>query len=219
MGCDIHVCIDYDDFKTREGNWWVSSFATNIGFGRNYTLFTLMAGVRYDARTDNYKPLFAPRGIFERLSFSTLNEYTLRISDEGAENGWDKCVSSAQAQKWLTEGWSIKIGSDSISSPDWHSASWLNVEELKQIKKAYQEIKFFDSAWFQYNSPSKQPIPPNGTAQEMVNPFSGTPEWYVTVGEAKTYPVPETFNAIIAAMEALNEDNPERSRLVFWFDN
>ena len=181
MGCDIHAYIDYDDFKARDGDWWVSCFADRVRFGRNYTLFTLMAGVRYDPRIDKYHPLFGPRGLPDRLSWSTEREYGLRVTESEALADAEGYCSVENASEWTKSGHSVWLDDEhtTISCPDWHSASWLTVEELEKVKEAYESIE---------------------------------------VGEIKTYTVPKTFDAIIAAMKELDGETPGRSRLVFWFD-
>lgn len=220
MGCDIHAYIDFDDYVTRDGKIIVSYFANNINFGRNYTLFSLMAGVRYDKRIDrDYQPLFEPRGIFERLSWQTEGDYILHINDEAYNKGWEGYCTRQDAADWIARGYSVKMGDDKISGPDWHSASWLYADELKRVKDAYERIKFYQASWFQYDPPEKQAIPENATAKKLPRRYGSGFEWYVTVGEVKTIKTPTVFDAIVAAMEALNGDNPQKSRLIFWFDN
>ena len=123
-----------------------------------------------------YEPLFKPRGIFERLSWRTKDAYILRINDEYAEKKWDGYCTKEEAAQWL-KGYSIQIDENAISGPDWHSASWLHVDELEKVKQAYENIGFYEQSWFQMRSPEQQPIPPNATAQKMIS-IIGTPEWY-----------------------------------------
>jgi hypothetical protein len=106
-----------------------------------------------------------------------------------------------------------------ISHPDWHSASWLTADELARVIDAYESIEFPERSWFQLVSPDKQPIPENATATKMECRFSSRFEWYVEQGEKRTYQVPITVRALLAAMRELDGDRPGRSRLVFWFDN
>ena len=223
MGCDIHTYIDYDDFKTKEGDWFVSCFAENVADNRNYTLFALMAGVRYDPRTDvQFKPLFEPKGIPERVSYTVRCEYTLHIADNKNLYNAEGFCSQDNAERWVVLGCSRWMDNDHtiVSHPDWHSASWLTVAELEQVIEAYEQIEFPERSWFQMRSPEDQPIPDGATATKMTSRI-GYPEWYVEVGEKQTYSAPATFKAVIAAMQELDNSygDGRKSRLVFWFDN
>lgn len=222
MGCDIHAYIDYDDFETSDGDKRISCFASDVEIGRNYTLFTLMAGVRYDPRTEkDYGPMFEPRGIPDDISWRVRSAYHLHVTEYKEWQDDEGYCSPERAHQWVSQNISEWSNDEHtlITHPDWHSASYLYVDELEQIKVKYESIKFPESSWFQPNPPAKQPIPENATAEELEARLFGGREWYIQVGELKTYPIPVEIDAIIAAMKALNGDNPKRSRLVFWFDN
>ena len=217
MGCDIHAHIDYDDFMTTEGKMWVSCFCQSLDFGRNYTLFTLMAGVRHDPRTDRYGPLFEARGLPDRASFAVCRKHCLRVADKQADE--EGCCSAKDAEGWVAEGYSRWANDEhtKVTNPDWHTPSWLTAEDLEKVKTAYESIEFPERSWFQMRPPEEQSIPEGSVATEL--DCQHGKEWYVEIGEKKTYPAPRTFNAIIAAMRTLDGDQPGRSRLVFWFDN
>lgn len=221
MGCDIHAYIEYDDFKTQTGEWFVSDFA-HPSVGRNYTMFALMAGVRYDPRTDtDFKPLFAARGLPKSISWSTEREYTCVVSDEHAAKGWERYCTTEEAHRWLDHGHSkwYNEGRKIISGPDWHHASWLTVDELEQCIRAFEAVKFPNESWFQSRPPEQQRVPEGATVQEFQSRWGK--EWYVSVGELKTYPAPHEYVAILAAMKVLQGDGKDgrQARLVFWFDN
>lgn len=102
---------------------------------------------------------------------------------------------------------------------DAHSHSWLTVDELKEAYKRYLSWEEAPSSWYQFSSPEEQPVPEDAIVKEVRNEYTGTKEWYIERGQRiKNPPVPE-IEAIIAAIEKLNGDNPNRSWLVFWFDN
>lgn len=210
MGCDIHAYIDFDDFKTKDGDWYVTCFATNVYIGRNYELFALMAGVRYDEnRMDGKQPLFTPKGIPEQVSWNVVDAYTLFVANEDFEGS----CTSKDAQKWVKNGSSEWWNDDKsrVTHPDWHSTSWLTVQELEQVHMAYQEISSPEMSWYQ--SPN-QILPENAKV-------TGTGLWgiHVEVGERKTNKPLSQLSAIIAAMKELDGNTPGRARLVFWFDN
>ena len=102
---------------------------------------------------------------------------------------------------------------------DGHSHSWLTVSELRDAYQKYLSMNEVPSSWYQFNPPETQPPPKDAKIKELTNEYLGIPEWYIEVGERRpTRPILE-IEAVIASMEALNGDDPYRSRLVFWFDN
>lgn len=211
MGCDIHPFIDYDDFITREGEPWVSCFAGRVDLGRNYTLFALMAGVRYDEnRMDGKLPLFEPRGLPANVSWKVREEYYRFIEDDST---WERAVSSTDAERWVKAGYSTYSDDEKyVSGPDWHSASWLNADELELVSATYAQIKSPESSWYQSSS---QTVPDGAR-------ITGKNRWgdiHVEVGEVTTLGRYTNLDAIIAAMRVLDGGWPGRSRLVFWFDN
>jgi len=220
MGCDIHAYIDYDEFKNKDGKWFATCFAKDVELGRNYTLFALMAGVRYDPRTDrDYAPLFEPRGLPERVSWNVNRAYCLSITDSKPLEDEEGYCSKEQAERWTREGSSVWMNDKHtlVSGPDWHSASWLSVSDLERIVDAYQNIKFPERSWFQLNPPEKQPVPDNATVTQMDARYGV--EWYVEAGKPTTAEAPASLRAALEAMKCLNGDDPSRARLVFWFDN
>jgi len=218
MGCDIHAYIEYD-VSNSDGSVLVQHFG-RVRLGRNYTLFALMAGVRYSANEmDGALPLFEPRGLPKQCSLFIDYDYGLFVNDEFAErDGW---CSRESAEKWVARGMSVWLNDKhtNTSNPDYHSASWLTVIELDQVQTAYANIRQSDMSWYQK---SGRDIPENA---HIV--FHGCSPWrfgdkdmdYIEVGERKPLGRHLILDAIIAAMKVLDRDVPGRSRLVFWFDN
>lgn len=102
---------------------------------------------------------------------------------------------------------------------DGHSHSWLTADELKEAYRKYLLWEEASSSWYQLRPPEEQAVPEDAVVREIMSKYTGSREWYVERGErTKHSPVPE-LEAVIAAMEKLNGSNPNRSRLVFWFDN
>lgn len=167
MGCDIHAFIDYDDFVKQDGEIYVSCFAT-LHLRRNYNLFGLMAGVRYQELK-----LFEPRGLPKNLSYQTKDANQLFVSDEPNVDFQDGFCSRQSAERWVAWGDSYWIGTDQklVSHPDWHTHSYLLQGEMEQVLRKLEHD-------------SKAEI-----------------------------------RAIVSCMNALNGNNPQKSRLVFWFDN
>ena len=213
MGCDVHAFIDYDDFKTREGDWYVSNFASHVDIGRNYTLFALMAGVRYDEnRMGGKLPMFEPRGIPNKVSWSVKDEYTLWVIDDDEEDS-ERSAKRSQALKWIAQGISEMFDEHYITHPDWHSASWLTADELDQVNTAYAEIESAEMAWYQ------SPDQPIGEEARITGKKDRYGWIHVEAGEVTKNSRHKNLDAIIAAMRVIDGDTPGRSRLVFWFDN
>jgi hypothetical protein len=163
MGCDIHAYIDYDSFVQSDTKPYTDCFA-ELHLGRDYNLFNEMASVRGNGG------LFSPRGLPEHISWRVDWENTLYVITGPFEE--EGCCTREKAEKWVARGYSkwADDGHTKVTHPDWHSHSYLYLDEVKQVYKALG------------------------------------------------YPHDE-LKAVIAAMKALNGKNPERSRLVFWFDN
>ena len=78
MGCDIHAYVEYCNPELgAEGKpYWVS-WGHRFNPGKNYLLFTLMAGVRGDPDA----ALFEPRGIPNPLGWTSQEDWLLDHSD------------------------------------------------------------------------------------------------------------------------------------------
>ena len=136
MGADIHIYVQYRK-KERVGtkyDWW-DSFGSNFG-SRNYTLFGILAGVRERGLKHSYDPKGLPTF---GLSSMCENDLYLYIREEGEElensctleqaKQWGRpIINNGQGKPWKTE------------NPDWHSHSWLTLDELKQAFKWYNRI-------------------------------------------------------------------------------
>lgn len=147
MGCDIHCYIEYRerDMSDREDKSW-SSFGGRINPGRNYLMFSLMAGVR------GGDGIFEVRGLPEGLGYySNDDNYLYITADKECNCGECKSVSVENAARWV-EGGSSEYKNNRegkptwVSHPDWHSHSWLSLVEFRQVlEKCYimnREIKF-----------------------------------------------------------------------------
>lgn len=127
MGCNSHTYIEYRR-KGCVNNGWNSLLQQKVD-SRNYALYAKMANVR------NYceiSPIAPRRGFPEDAGYDTKRDYYLQINDELAAKKYDGYVSSEQASKWISKSISFfpPDGSNCISHPDWHSASWLTGEEF-----------------------------------------------------------------------------------------
>lgn len=140
MGCDIHCYVEYQvSYFGEEPRW--ASFGNSINPGRDYELFALMADVRnyYSPRIE---PLYPPRGMPDDAALLTRWEDQLYITDESHAS--EGSVTRAVADMWLVNGTTTVSASkaDGVASavrhPDWHSHSWLNVDEVAALFRVYK---------------------------------------------------------------------------------
>jgi hypothetical protein len=121
MGCDIHGYIEY---KYDEERYW----GFGEGFGnRDYVMFGILADVRRDGC------VYPPKGIPENMAFQTKWDYCLFVTDGDSDS--DGCTSRANAENWVANGYSKWMDDEhtQISHPDWHTPSWLSVDEFETV--------------------------------------------------------------------------------------
>lgn len=211
MGCDIHAHIEM--YSSREcaqspNNCWVHCFAENIGIGRDYTLFGLLANVRHFGQHN-----MNPKGIPSKpkLSYACANRYYLNVTDN-KERHTDKCVSREQAEKYVLDGSAIYINDEKtiLTNPGYHSATYLSLSEMLAVRKNYllQSVSYRSEL--------------SSTSQDNVLEFIRSKHPDVLM----QYSFPEydslSLYAAIKAMQALelgSDDGDITSRFVCWFDS
>jgi hypothetical protein len=206
MGCDIHVYIEYKE-KSDE-NW--RSFGGRINPGRNYKLFELMAGVRSDECS-----LFSPRGIPDQTGYYAKHDNTLFITECGDNDG--EYVKMEKATQWVDSGYSTFINNREgkptwVTNPDWHTHSWLNLEEYRQVLEVYKK-------WSIVNLEERKKESEN-LYNHLVDTkviTSDNAEQCKWIQEVKIYDEPE-YQAIEGAMAKFSDMGYD-VRIVFWFDN
>lgn len=211
MGCDIHAFIE--TFSKQESltndSCFVDCYSSEISFGRDYILFGLIAGVRHNA-------IISPRGIPTNpsMSYTTSNKYFLRVVDlpEDEVSCRNNCVARMKAEEYVKQG-SSQYTDDSknkIIGPDWHTPTWLTLDELIQIRKIYllETIQY-------YSNLSGKKI------KELVD-FIESKEPRLLMRYAFPPHENSKFYATLCAMQALertSDENDVQSRLVCWFDS
>jgi len=140
MGCDIHCYIEYSSEPqpgTTNRYWF--NFGGRINPGRDYDLFTKIAGVRSYGET---KQMFEPRGIPDDIGWETKGDYLLRVveAEEDYVDG-EGVASLAKAEKWVARGISRWVALEEhpqyyVTGPDWHSATWLTPNEWWAVLEA-----------------------------------------------------------------------------------
>lgn len=147
MGADIHMYVEYRNKETAkvrdargEKPYWVS-YGDRVNPGRNYIMFAILAGVRGE-----YEESFQPKGKLPRemMSWGTSSDAYMHIYDKEDEGkDWEGFVTLEKATEWSRWG-NIIIDDDNgkpalVEHPDWHSHSWMSIEELEQAYKIYAE--------------------------------------------------------------------------------
>lgn len=214
MGCDIHCYIEYREREKlvinggKENGW--RSFGGRINPGRNYALFTLMAGVREWVGKDI--KLFEPRGLPGDIGYSASDDNFLYITDgEVCKCGDCRSVTAEVAARWV-EGGSSEYKNDRdgkpqwVSGPDWHSHSWLSASEYRQVLERYKVVE--QENWEQREA----------DRVSLVEKLGGRVKEESWLNEPCEHYVEPKYHAILAAMESFEAMGYE-SRLVFWFDN
>jgi hypothetical protein len=135
MGCDIHMFVEYKR-KNDSNDWWWP-FGGRISARRNYTLFGLLANVRGDGAK------YPPRGLPTELGYEAKSHAYLFISENLSDE--EGSVTLAKAQEWEKKCQCKIIYNGEkptwVEHPDWHSHSWLTLEEYKTILEDYLSDK------------------------------------------------------------------------------
>lgn len=142
MGCDIHGYIEYEKFTKQDGTPYMDCFGKNLG-DRDYLMFGLLAGVRRDGC------IYEPRGIPQNIGFTVKSAYHLFVID--GETDSEGMTSRENADRWVNSGISEYIEENWITNPDWHTPSWLTVEEYENVLKAREQDVDYgtpDQEWY-----------------------------------------------------------------------
>lgn len=211
MGCDIHCYVEYRNRGDENRSW--RDFGGRINPGRNYLMFSIMAGVR--CWNENENVLFRPKGLPKDIAYSAQDDNFLYITDnEKCSCGGSRSVSMERAERWVKNGSSVfkhdQNGKPTwVSGPDWHSHSWLSLEEYRQVLAKFKELEQID--WVEREQERLEFIEKCKDENIDIKDHS----WLLKPCEH--YDEPE-YQAIEAAMSRLEEMGYE-TRLVFWFDN
>jgi hypothetical protein len=215
MGCDIHSYIEVVRTQRNDTYYTKVFFTPNIT--RDYLLFACMAGVRTHS-TENLPAFATPKGLPDRLSCEVQQEYYMYVANDEKEeeefeqDGVSAC-SKEDAEKYKQRGLKeIKIGDMTfIEDPDYHSASWLTIEELEEVDRLYCSSTVEDDNWIWDRTKENEQAGLSGDElfEQYRKNCQNVPHIPALNRELK---------AIIAAMKALRDKNHE-PRLTFWFDN
>lgn len=208
MGCDIHAYLEY--YHTELDNDYSMSYASEIFFGRNYSLFNLLAGVRGVCG-----PVFAVRGVPKspKLSFDVDRKYYLSVVDVASNPmsfyPHSNYILREDAEKLVLDG-STKFDAtqEKVVVPAWHSTSYLNKHELMEVRRNYliHAIEYESSDYKGKRRKDALDTIQNSSEVDLMK---------------SSFPSIEcvSLNATIASMIAIENSGDYKSRLVFWFDS
>jgi hypothetical protein len=128
MGCDIHAFAEYAE-KGRDTPYWMTVGA-EMNMGRDYDLFTKLAGVRGpDAHA-----LLPVRGRPDPCSLTVKWADEKFVSDEA---DGESCTRE-NAESWVASGCSRWTDDRkvAVTDPDNHTHSWCTVEEYRRVLSA-----------------------------------------------------------------------------------
>lgn len=138
MGCDAHMYVEYKN-KKRTDNYW-SGFGGRINPGRNYKLFGLISkGVRCE-----FEESFEAKGMPTDAGFEANGDNRLYITSDGNGEGE---TTLEKAKSWESNGCEIIYLNEKptwVTHPDWHSHTWLTVDEFEQAISNYKATETYN---------------------------------------------------------------------------
>lgn len=233
MGCDIHAYIETSsDFRGKK-NYYLWA---HPNFNRSYLLFGLLSkGVRWDTDLG-----MEPKGIPDDIDFYTSQEYYITVDDERAG---ERFCTMETAEKYVKYGATLVpsyaresdgyVFPAKVSNPDWHSASWLSIDELEEVVKRWRALPVWNTTrdisrvrveegitleQLRERLEERMKKPPRLKMKSQVVDMRDGWATYVHEYKVRRPGVSKDLLATIAAMKALRDKHCE-PRLVFWFDN
>lgn len=203
MGCDIHAYIDYDE----EYNEKVHSLnLAQIKIGRNYWLFTIIGGVR-GTSLQGQMPVAAKKGLPENISYRVSNDAYMVVIDDEQPHRERGCCSRNDAERWGSRY--VDDAKRYVHHPDWHSHTWLSLEEVNEVIRRFCNLKERKLVWLK----DYEPVPAGYTISE--EEYAGMKAAY----RDDQYVEPPVEMLAIRAMMKVIQDSGKNVRLILWWDN
>jgi hypothetical protein len=216
MGCDIHAYIEkysQDELKTRPDSCYVDCVAENLSFGRDYTLFGLLANVRATL-TAGRDPLGIPKN--PPMSYTCASHYYLSVYDSPPDTKgiiWHKAsISREEAERYIANNRASYVNAEKnlIIDPSWHSSTHLTLDDMMLVRKDYLiEVVSYENEL-------------SGKTRKELLKFikSKTPEMLMRY----SFPgndSPMLYSAIkmMQSLEQCSENGDIKTRFVCWFDS
>lgn len=209
MGCDIHAVIEHYNAEDAT-SFPATAFSSEIGFGRDYSLFGFLAGVR--SMTRDFIP---PRGIPASPAISWDSEASLFLTVQDASCGNflnHRLILRSEFEELRGSHPELIVKQNSfgetlIQNPSWHSISWLTLPELYAVRKRYllDQIEYYCNI----SRSKRHELLEFIKAQEP----SRLLDYVFPMADSKT------LYSSLCTMRALEKFGDTRTRLVFWFDS
>jgi hypothetical protein len=129
MGCDIHAFIEFEKFET----YW-SLTETPLNIPRDYKLFSVLAFGDGGYTDDLPHP---PRGLPSNLSFDVRYYFYTPVEEvmkQMESTGWQ--TKKFNPEEYLQDTWESAAQEYSqyrlLPTPEFHTHSWLTLDELKE---------------------------------------------------------------------------------------
>lgn len=132
----------YIDCKDEKDHTWIRNFA-KISVKSNNLLFGLLADVREKSISLYGKELLvSPRGLPKDLSLIVEHDcYLSVVEDNDKVILYDNQCFYSNAKNWVEQKASIWVNNKSkITNPDYHTHSYLFLDELKIIQERYSNL-------------------------------------------------------------------------------
>ncbi len=178
------------------------------------------------------KPSFEEKGIPKDISWRIADEYTFYVV-ENEDDVDDRSCTRSQADSWLasssSEVWEHYINGNilRVTNPDWHTGSWLDIDEVKTLTKRFREIlvasipdvKIEMAQSIEWAERGLETTIKEENAERIANfkeELKRAQNWdaHDPLKEAAYVRV----EALVAMMNAL-DTHGFNARVVFWFDN
>lgn len=209
MGCDIHVYPEYYyDNEPEQEKIFIHSIG-NYYLGRNYVLFGCLAGVR-----SCHPGVVSPRGVPDNMGWDAEMAYYLTaIPDEdmqGRDEYENNIISHSKAKAISKEGTYPILNTSNkhwkIRNPDWHSSSWLTLEELYKVRRYYIEEQLCELPKKKQQK-FRKILKSCKTDKELLNHRFDELECV-------------NLNGLIGMLMLMEHTDPKvKTRIVFWFDS
>jgi hypothetical protein len=210
MGCDIHAHLEY--FDTTDSTPWVNCYAHYINFGRNYTLFNALAGVRGmgDCVVD-------PRGLptSPTVSSDVFNLFYCKIVDVMPKQRSlfehnTRYMLREEAETYKSSRSLVEIevhGEKYMQYPSWHTPSHLCLSEMIAVRRQYLlDVMDMDLV---YKGKKRR---------DAINIIETSNDYDLMKSCFLELECP-ALNATIASMIAIENSGTYKTRFVFWFDS
>jgi len=203
MGREIHSYIDY---HYEINGHKIVDFLAKINIPRNKLLFSAL--VEGD---ECFDPVVEPRGVPKNLSNEIRKDYLIRVLDKNSNEipRYNECsYKEAKNYEWFDDKF--------IINPQYHTASWLNVEELRRAQLLYSIYSCEQTDIILIEADEDLPY---GYILSERYGYMGRPGSVVGEKIPDDLKKHDILQGVINLMEIVNKGDVNKTKFIFWFDN